>query len=311
MVDLKESGLDPTLIERRIRFLLERAEVHLRKEGQNGTSRSEEMACAGTLWRDAACLAMLLENEAQARELLQRAGEAWANIGLFAGYALLHLSGITNWAENYTDDLRQAAWILRQSESTGEQQESDLEPSFIAGLEVHDDFYPKDGTPERRAYLSSSSVSKRQLLNLLQAAANVHHGDDLKEFTNLIRSRFERTPSATLEGIRLLSYVYLLDTISHGEFGEPQQNLLTMMALNRRERLAAAQGDSYHWERILNPAFIVDLDLFTLCGYAVEKNLIEQFNAIMEFQPALVSLPWTVAQRLYSQPAAGPTRDYF
>lgn len=156
-----------------------------------------------------------------------------------------------------------------------------------------------DSTFVGRPYLEPSVNSKRQLLNLLQASAAPNVGiQALNELKHLAHHRLSQAPSGAVDGMHLHSYANLLMSLSAGEFGSAQRKWLTLMALGRAEQLIAATGDIYHWKRILNPAFVIDLDLLTLCVYAAENNLTVEFDSLMGDQSSLVSLPWFAAKRL-------------
>lgn len=290
MADLEAFMLDRTRVERRMAFLVERAGAHRSHEHGSDTSRADEMACAGTLLKDAACLAMLLDDYNSANEWLQSAGRIWADIGLFAGYALLRLSGTTDWVEGYASDLIEVTRMLEQSEVIHEEQEGALQPDAPDSDEIF----------QRKPYLQPSSSSYRQLLNLLQSVDIRRDDKRLTNITSLVRRRFEKVPAASLNGIRLQSYIHLLDDASSGRLDGSSRDLLISMILNRSEQLAIAQADLYHWESVINPAPLVDFDLLALCYQALGNDAI---NEIMSRQSTLVALPWVLAQELASHPA--------
>ncbi|WP_083101095.1 hypothetical protein [Pseudophaeobacter leonis] len=85
----EDFGVEPDRLRNRLKFLVGRAEVHneFRQKGY------EHQAIAATAYRDAASIALLLEDADNARHLLQKAGNGFLELGLIHGAVLLALSG--------------------------------------------------------------------------------------------------------------------------------------------------------------------------------------------------------------------------
>ena len=85
----EDFGIERDKLCNRLKFLVGRAEVHsgFRQQGY------EHQAIAATAYRDAASIALLLEDADKARDLLQKAGNSFLKLGLIHGAVLLALSG--------------------------------------------------------------------------------------------------------------------------------------------------------------------------------------------------------------------------
>lgn len=100
-------------------------------------------ACAATLERDAAAIAMLLGNIPQAKAQLISSGRRWLGLGLFVGAYLMRLGGSDRGAA-----AENAAWIL-------------------AALHKSDDPGQQPASHER-AFARSAARDPRQLLSIVQ-----------------------------------------------------------------------------------------------------------------------------------------------
>jgi hypothetical protein len=88
------------------------------------------------------------------------------------------------------------------------------------------------------------------------------------------------------------------DAAAHGNFDGPAQDALVTMLQDRTRRLQAAQTDTHHWHRGINPAGIADFDLMALGIKAIESNAADKLGNIIHHAPPLVALPWIAAQGL-------------
>ena len=260
----------------RIDFLVQRADA----QNHNGyVAHSVRQGCRGTLLRDAAALALMLEEYERATALLREAGDAWAGIGLFAGYLLLHLADGPAWVSRYQDDLRQ-----------------------IAGL--FDWRYSKAVTPSPRAngraYLAAASWSPRQLLNLYQALPDDPRADEPMQFVRHYArtSLDDLAATATIGDLRVADYLLVWDAAAQGHFDGPAQAAVVVLLQDRARRLEAAQADTHHWYRGINPAGLGDFDLMALGVKAIESGSADKFANIVHHASPLVALPWNAAQRL-------------
>jgi hypothetical protein len=290
MADLQELRLNYEQIERRIRFLEERAHTHIEKQHE-GRTPADRQACVGTLLRDAGSLALLLEDYGRAATLLRQAGEAWASIGLFAGFLLLRLSGEIDWPEKYEKHLGQISRILEPPELMSNQSALDA------------------ATHEDPAYLRASASSTRQLLDLYQALPD-RSNDTSNHVAGMIKQRLSEVPGRSIDGIRVSSYIAAFDAVSEGYLERDQADTVFAMTLNRAEQLAIAQANIHQWQMGLNPAAIIGFDLLALCTRAVNSNSAKVLDEVMWNRSSLVTLPWTLAQRLRPEPDPSPRHDF-
>ncbi|WP_266182841.1 hypothetical protein [Dyella humicola] len=260
----------------RIDFLVHRADA----QNHNGyVANSVRQGCRGTLLRDAASLALMLEQYEQATALLREAGDAWAGIGLFAGYLLLHVAEGPAWVSRYEDDLQQIASLFEWR-------------------------YSKTTTPsprvKGRAYLAAASWSPRQLLNLYQALPDDPRANELIKITrhHARRSLDDLAATATIGELPVSDYLLVWDAAAQGDFDARAQDALIALLEHRAMRLQAAQADTHHWYRGVNPAGLVDFDLMALGIKAIESNAADKLANILHHAPPLVALPWIAAQRL-------------
>ncbi len=260
----------------RIDFLIQRADA----QNHNGyVADSVRLGCRGTLLRDAASLALMLEQYDRATALLREAGDAWAGIGLFAGYLLLHFSEGPGWVSRYEDDLLQITSLFEWR-------------------------YSKATTPSPRAngraYLAAASWSPRQLLNLYQALPDDPQANELirnvRHYAR--RSLDDLAATAIIGDLRVADYLLVWDAAAQGDFDEPAQDALVALLQDRAKRLQAAQADTHHWYRGINPAGLVDFDLMALGVRAIESNAADKLGTIIHHATPLVALPWIAAQGL-------------
>jgi hypothetical protein len=273
-------GFDTERMARQQTFLLDRASAHDSAEDAKSLWHA---ACAASLTRDAAAIALLRGEVDDAINLFRKAGQRFATLGVFAGFALLEFSDsgeARRWRtkrENLNDRVRQ----------------------LIAGEEQ----IRPDNTSE--PFLSASASSPRQLLYLYQA--EVVAGDDDVFMRERIREKLLLLPELPVgpTSTPLAGYLMLLDEVAEkSSGGEPDlssgaRDTLLSLVLRRREQLNAAQADRWHWKMLLNPTDLIDLDLVTL-GIA----MIDRWGSTAAFDNAavdrgnLVALPLQAAKLL-------------
>lgn len=265
---------------RRIQFLTRRAQA---ADNASHADDSIRLGCKGTLLRDAAALALLSEDYDLAADLLQAAGHIWASIGLFAGYKLLWMSGLTDWPHMYEPDLQQIATLLDW------QLGNSSEPP------------PK---PHNRPLLAAATSAPRQLIDLYLALQQ--HGDPWgNQLRDQVRSTLQRNDTATVGNTRLSDLLFVIDGIERGWLETPELDALRTLFRHREEWLIAAQADAYHWQRGLDPSGIVDFDLIAIATRAIESNAAEVLDDFIGSLPPLLTLPWTTARGLSLRPATG------
>lgn len=275
-----ELGLDEERLNRRVGFLQDRAQFHVE---QSEKHRVMNIACAGSLYRDAAATAILLEDYDQARKLLIQAGELWAKIGLFSGYALLSLGHQQAWWSNRRDELE----TVRDE---------------LADAALSQPERPKPRGREQAPMMSGSAGSARQLLYLYQSL-RPHLNDDplTRSVAAMTHKRLSEQSTAQVGPTEApaRSHVHLLDAAVHGDFDAASRDTLSGMVLRRADQLIAARSDEHHWRLALAPAALVDFDLVSLATASADaRNTVSEFAEHFRSRNRTVSLPLIAARGL-------------
>jgi hypothetical protein len=258
-------GISPERLRRRQVFLQDRAEAHLgtlkSKADVTGDGAMLSHACAATLLRDAACIALLLGATDDARHLLLKAGRHFLTLGMPVGAGLVALADIDRAAERLSayDDVLQGA---RQQWGPAETRE-------------HKD--------RRRPMSERARGEPRQLLGIMQADWLMwESGQTPKAFADSegIRITLDRAGghAAGATGLSIDSYVRLADAfVGHPEVLASEQpwidRSLTTCYAARSENIDAARKDALHWRMLPRPAELVDLDATILMVLALGTNL--------------------------------------
>lgn len=273
-----EMGLDEERVIRRIGFLEDRAQAHREQVGERETMH---LACAGALLRDAAASAMLVGKYNKARRLLVEAGELWAKLGLFSGYALLAIAK------------PQALWTNREYE-VGE-----VMQSLVAAERPEVSGERHVGRPPM---IDGSAASSLQLLHLYQAARpRLGEHDVVPALVGMSRSRLVEGSTAQIGATEspVRAYVHLLDATVEGEFDRAAQDTLTGLVLRRVEQLEAARADEHHWRRALAPTALIDFDILALAMASMDsRGTAGELAAHLADRGPAVRLPLVVAEAM-------------
>jgi hypothetical protein len=255
-------------LERRLLFLVSRAETHLRGLPEKAATEMDMLsrACAATLYRDAACVAMLIGQVGQARSLLHISGKHFLVLGLPVGASFIALAGMPD------------------SES-----EIERHADFIVG--VRQQWGPSEARARdsaRRPVADQARSEPRQLLAMMQAdwIIDDRRGSTAEMYKDgPLREALERNGGYPVgaTGLSIDSYAsaagwfaerrdvdgYLPDRIA--------ASMSTMMA-TRAEHLHAARKDRFHWRMLARPAELVDLDATILMYLAINKDGVPKLN---------------------------------
>jgi hypothetical protein len=275
-----EIGLDEERLHRRIGFLQDRAKVHLE---QVGSRQQMNIACAGSLLRDAAASAILVEKYAEAGALLTQAGSLWVSIGLFSGYALLSMGQSQAWWSDRREELHAV------SEELADAARPQADRS-------------RSGRHERRPMMAGSAGSPRQLVDLYQSVRPHMNADPLvRSVTAMARERLTEQSTAQMGATEapMRSYVHLLDAAVQGDFDVAAGDTLTGMVMRRTEQLQAARADEHHWRLALAPAALVDFDLMALATASADaRKTVSEVARHFIGRDRAVSLPLDAARGL-------------
>lgn len=267
--------MDQGAMARRIDFLTQRATA---LDDLAHVDESARLGCKGTLLRDAAALALLREDYGQAVDLLQAAGHTWASMGLFAGYKLLRLAGLKEWPMLYEPDLQQIAAVLEwRSDHANER------PPRVHGPSL----------------LIASTSTPRQLVDLYLALPQARNDIPLAELLReKLQPALQSSLTATIGNARLSDLLLVIDSVAQGRLETFQRNDLLTLFRHREEWLLAAQADTHHWRRGLNPAGVVDFDLMAIAMLAIESGAANDLDDALSYASPLLALPWAAARGL-------------
>lgn len=293
-MSLAPDEFPPERLELRLEFLLGRAKAHLADIGTAEVPTQDflPLACAATLYRDAACVALLLNRIREARDLLQKAGTQFLKLGLPVGATLIALAGNPD-AESVLkahNDLLEGA---RQQWGPKEARE-------------RSDF--------RRPMIDQASSEPRQLLAMMQADclwdARRRRDPLVYRRDGPLRMALARNgghPAGTT-GLSIDSYSTVAELLTGSDdFGDdvPEQvaAALSAMMATRAQHLNAARKDSYHWRMLARPAELVDLDAIILMYLATKANgspkaNLESFIYRRGFETPLLDAPMQIASSL-------------
>ena len=258
-------GIEPDRLQQRLVFLQDRAKAHIGAFEEAADVAGEKAilsrACAATLLRDAACVALLLGWTDDARHLLSEAGRQFLALGMPVGAGLLALADIDQAVEQLPayEDVMQGA---RQQWGPAE---------------------PREREDQRSPMGERARGEPRQLLGVMQADwLRAESGRSSKAFadTEALRITLDRAGgyAAGATGLTIDSYVRLADEFARNpDMSASVPNWIGRSVATfysaRSENLNAAQKDAYHWRMLPRPAELVDLDATILMVLALGTNL--------------------------------------
>lgn len=249
-------------LERRLHFLISRAEAHLHDLPEKATTEKDMLlrACAATLYRDAACVEMLMGHVRQARSLLHVSGQHFLTLGLPVGASFIALAGTSD-SDSELERHADVVTGIRQQWRPSEARE-------------------RDGA--RRPMADQARSEPRQLLAMMQAdwlVADRRRYRAAMDGDEPLRKALERNGGHPVgsTGLSIDSYAAVA-----GWFAERKgvvdslpdriaASMSTMMA-TRAEHLHAARKDRFHWRMLARPAELVDLDATTLMYLAINEE---------------------------------------
>jgi hypothetical protein len=248
-------------LERRLNFLISRADAHLGDLPKADATEKDMLprACAATLYRDAACVALLMGQVGQARLLLHQSGRHFLALGLPVGASFVALAAQKD-AESELDQHADVIDGIRQQ----------WRPSEARA---------RDGA--RRPMANHARSEPRQLLAMMQADWLRGESGDRRAVDNdgPLREALERNGGYPVgaTGLSIDSYAGVAEWFAERHrFDDyvPDRiaaSMSTMMA-TRAEHLHAARKDNFHWRMLARPSELIDLDATILMYLATEEN---------------------------------------
>jgi hypothetical protein len=268
-------------LQRRLEFLRSRAKAHRLSE----TDRQWHVAAAATLSRDAAAIAMMLDDIETARALLQDSGDLFLDLGFLGGLQLLYIAGDRkNRKGRVESELGRFANALHRRTERREGERFSGEAQFG---------------------LSEESFTPPQLLRIYQALAG--GGPDDEHWYGLrkeIRKALELNAVMPVGPTRmtLASYLATLDQLTEVDPVAPPGGVnetLRSLAHRRQELLSAARRDSFHWKALVRPAELIDFDLLALLLAGVRHGQAsDAISAAFAGRDPMTALPKVLAESL-------------
>jgi hypothetical protein len=265
---------------RRRHFLESRATAHLNTEADRRWHRT----AAATLLRDAASLALLLDEFEDARNLFRRSGGQLLQLGLSGGLQLLFIAGAV-------DEDGEEIW-QRIDTFAGE---LFLKESPEAGQRLHTRQFDEE------------SFRAPQLLRTYQGLAGRRSDDPAHaSLRQMIRGILTTNVSMPVGAARTPAGIYLavFDYLANRQTEEENLpgglfQIIRSLAQRRAELLSVAWQDRYHWKTLLRPAELIDLDLLAMfvAGRRRGQNFGVIASAFAE-RDSLTALPAKLAMAL-------------
>ncbi len=270
-------GIEADILRQKLEFLKDRATANDEFAGRRRQNALRQAADA-TLWRDAACVAMLLDDMMAAKKYLKASARGFLELGLFYGILLLRLSGEENGEIDAKTSGDRFAWVrdaLRLSESE-----------------------QSDGTPDLPPYAQASAQNPCQLLRLVQSGVNFRTLDgDVVETARKQLDVYAALPIGGT-GIALGRYVQVQDAFLDGDLDGRTTDALSYMAIRRRETIEFAKSDKFHWKRILNPCELIDLDILALGLCLKDRRIEDRVFSLVRERGKIAALPFEIAAKL-------------
>ena len=268
-------------LERRRVFLQRRARAHLMAEGNTRW----HLSAAATLLRDAAAVALILDDFGSARSLLQESGDRFLELGLPGGLQLLYIAGSI-------DKVKGGA-------------EGPVERFAMAFAEHAQPRERSATAPEIEFGFADYSFQPPQLLRAYQALAGRRANDDeQRTLRDTIRQTLNVNATMPVGPTRTTaaSYLAAFDLLAKREHIEIEElpggveQFLTSLVQRRDELLAAARRDRFHWKALLRPAELVDFDLLALLLVGVRRGQASKLIAsVFAGRDATTALPQNLA----------------
>jgi hypothetical protein len=262
---------------RRRHFLESRARAHVNAKGDHRWHRT----VSATLLRDAAAVALLLDEFEGARELLRRSGNQLLQLGLSGGLQLLFIADTIDGEEG---EIGQRIDTFAQ------------------------EFFQKE-TPEGPQRLAEHQFDKEsfrppQLLRAYQGLAGRRSDDAARaSLRRMMRAILTINASMPVGATRIPVAIYLavFDYLANRETEEANlpggfSQIIRSLAQRRAELLSVARQDHYHWKALLRPSELIDLDLLAMfvAGRRRGQNFGLVMSAFAERDP-LTALPVKLA----------------
>jgi hypothetical protein len=271
-------GFDRERLQRRQYFLESRARAHENAKIDHRWHRTAE----ATLLRDAAAVALLLDEFDRARVLLRKSGSQLLQLGFSGALQLLLIADAVDAPEGETA------------------QQVDM-----FAHELFREFNPEVGRRVRERKFHEESFTPPQLLRTYQGLAGRRVGDTYEYENSLqkIREILSINASMPVGATRTPMSIYLavFDHLTDRETGDENlpggySQIISSLAQRRSELLTIARRDRFHWKALLRPAELIDFDFLAMfvAGRRRGQNF-EAVTSVFAERDPLTALPLKLA----------------
>lgn len=284
-------GIEPERLRNRLKFLIGRAEVHneFRRQGY------EHQAIAATAYRDAASIALLLEDVVKARDLLQKAGTGFLELGLIHGAVLLALSGGPKAVSSLADHSDLIDGVRSQKRSADEEERL-TRPLENSAQTTTSQLFALYQVECLRGELFTKESGEAPFRQALDRQAGFQVG-----VTGLSIDSYMRTGQELIE-----------PTKSMFELDHPFvfRSVETIVS-SRFEAIQSAIKDSYHWQRMPRPSALLDFDTLVLGTLALSSGIgLGPFERLMSDEVPYLGAPIRAAKLLQQGPEREPLSTF-
>ena len=277
-------GIDPERIQRRVGFLRSRAMAHLERSPRD----VRHTACAATLLRDAASVALLLGEPATARGYLREAGHHFLELGLTGGSVLIVLADV----KRAVDELEGYSDVVEGIRHQRSREEVELPKRDMGSM----------------MYTARSSV--RQIFSQLQAdqlmaEVDVHQPTWEEYQMHQVLKRNGGYPVGNT-GLSVDSYTNTADWLVE-QRRQPNREIpdfvtatFATLATTRSEHIHAAMKDKFNWSMLARPSELIDLDSVVVMFLALAARMKKDslLESLRVGEGAIFEAPLIVAEQL-------------
>lgn len=277
-------GIELERLQRRVNFLHSRAMAHL--EMSPGDVR--HTACAATLLRDAASVALLLGETTIARSYLWKAGGHFLELGLAGGSVLIVLADAKKAAKELEGHSAVIEGIRHQfSRKETEVSEREVDPVM---------------------YTARSSL--RQILSQLQADQLMAEIDVLQPSQGEYRMHqvLKRNGGFPVgnTGLSIDSYIHTTEWLIE-QRSQPNRQIpdfvtatFATLTTTRSEHIRAAMKDKYNWTMLARPSELLDLDSVIIMSLALGARVTKDYLRALQWvdEGTVFEAPLIVAEQL-------------
>ena len=286
-------GVSDEWLRERVAFLKSRGNWHL--ELPSADWRHE--LCAATLFRDAGCLLLLLDEVESGRENLEKAGDLQVAQGQAGGLPLIAMC-----------DPERAERAVLDYEILVERRRRGYDEA-VEGL-----------AENGRSMDAAGAGSLRSLLAVVQARMMVdrYHWISGRGYDSDQRGKWlERSGAARRElvdqyanrevgesGLSVRSYVDVVLALEEGSMGASNElaenavEAIELLGRWRAQQLEAARRDAFHWRLVSRPSELVDLDSVALMSVVRDGQQIELRDRLGQSSDRMVWTPLEIAAKL-------------